>query len=501
MTFGETIVGSVGDDTIQGGEGNDNLQGEAGNDLILGGAGNDELIGHAGNDTLDGGAGRDLLFGNSGDDVYIFGWGSHGNEVYDSVGNDTIRIDALPAEVRFTRFEDSRTLFINLSSNYLAVREYFSTSYDGQIENIAFSDGTVWHLGDVLDVVETQYPAPRPVPEPEPIPEPEPAPGMYLTGTEGEDLLEGGTGHDTLDGGLGNDGLVGGKGNDLYLWTPRGDEDLIFDIGGRDSVHIGALASELTFCRDVNDPQTLVLSTGTSTLRIAYYFVPGVEEDESHIESIVFADGTAWDLNQVLKALSPSSPLPVPEPEPDPIPQPVPEPDPAPRPDPFPSQPYPEPVTGEVLLGGKGHDSLVGGLGDDTLLGGEGNDTLAGGAGDDLLMSGKGKDCLVGGAGEDIFVFSKKDLGAGKMQDVINDFETTLDLIDLSGVDANSASRKNDAFTKLLSGKTAFTTAGQLRYDAKKGILYGNTDKDAAAEFQILISNKPSALSLDDLVL
>ena len=48
-----------------------------------------------------------------------------------------------------------------------------------------------------------------------------------------------------------------------------------------------------------------------------------------------------------------------------------------------------------------GHDLLFGGDGLDTLIGGVGNDTLNGGDGDDLLIGGLGRDSLDGQSGND----------------------------------------------------------------------------------------------------
>ncbi|MCY4037195.1 MAG: hypothetical protein OXF64_07080, partial [bacterium] len=76
----------------------------------------------------------------------------------------------------------------------------------------------------------------------------------------------------------------------------------------------------------------------------------------------------------------------------------------------------------DVLLGGAGNDMMygdsVGVLGQD--LGDAGVDTLHGGAGDDVMW---------GGSGADAFVFS-----AGDGHDVINDFESGADVIDLSSM-------------------------------------------------------------------
>jgi len=98
------------------------------------------------------------------------------------------------------------------------------------------------------------------------------------------------------------------------------------------------------------------------------------------------------------------------------------------------------------LIGGGGLDVLNGGLGNDDMRGNDGNDTLngqggndqlqgAGGAdvlrgaaGNDVLNGGFGNDTMSGGAGVDRFVFS----GAFG-RDVISDFRTGADIIDLSG--------------------------------------------------------------------
>lgn len=55
----------------------------------------------------------------------------------------------------------------------------------------------------------------------------------------------------------------------------------------------------------------------------------------------------------------------------------------------------------DCLAGGAGSDSLHGGEGEDVLLGGEGSDSLRGNEGDDRLFGGGGKDSLYGNAGSD----------------------------------------------------------------------------------------------------
>jgi len=72
---------------------------------------------------------------------------------------------------------------------------------------------------------------------------------------------------------------------------------------------------------------------------------------------------------------------------------------------------------GNILLAGQlGNDIITGGDGEDWLVGEEGDDTLDGGAGADTIDTGSGSDVIV--AGED---------------DLITDFDPTLDFIDLTG--------------------------------------------------------------------
>lgn len=61
----DTVLGGAGNDVIYGGTGNDSLNGAGGNDTIYGEEGNDTLIGGDGDDLLVGGPGRDILTGDS----------------------------------------------------------------------------------------------------------------------------------------------------------------------------------------------------------------------------------------------------------------------------------------------------------------------------------------------------------------------------------------------------------------------------------------------------
>lgn len=87
----------------------------------------------------------------------------------------------------------------------------------------------------------------------------------------------------------------------------------------------------------------------------------------------------------------------------------------------------------DTLAGGGGSDTISGGQGDDNVKGGRGNDDLNGGSGDDTLSGADGQDVLKGGKGNDVFAFSSVSHSAdGSDRDVITDFSTGQDLIDLS---------------------------------------------------------------------
>jgi len=116
------------------------------------------------------------------------------------------------------------------------------------------------------------------------------------------------------------------------------------------------------------------------------------------------------------------------------------------------------------------------------LTGNASANTLVGGAGANTLAGAMGADTLTGGGGNDRFVFrsvAESGITSGT-RDVIKDFRPG-DKIVLSNIDANTATATNDAFSGTLV--TSFTRAGQLRFDATTGILYGNTDADTATDF------------------
>jgi serralysin len=158
----------------------------------------------------------------------------------------------------------------------------------------------------------------------------------------------------------------------------------------------------------------------------------------------------------------------------------------------------------EVAIGGSGNDTLIANDFGCTLKGGGGRDALVGGAGNDTLIGGTGIDTLTGGGGADIFVFAAGDSSAASGQhDLITDFASGTDKIDLSGIDAVSGTTGIiDAFNFL--GTAAFDgKSGELDYffDSVRGdtVVQGDTNGDKIADFAIDLTGN-IALTASDLL-
>lgn len=130
--------------------------------------------------------------------------------------------------------------------------------------------------------------------------------------------------------------------------------------------------------------------------------------------------------------------------------------------------------------------------GADSFFGGAGKDAIDGFGGNDTIYGGRGADILKGGSGRDTFVYkSVSDSGTTiDTADIILDFTKT-DRIDLSKIDANTRSSKNQAFTFI--GSKEFTNkAGELRSKAysSETIVEGDVNGDGKADFSILFDDR-----------
>lgn len=167
-------------------------------------------------------------------------------------------------------------------------------------------------------------------------------------------------------------------------------------------------------------------------------------------------------------------------------------------------------ATANRIMGTPFANVLSGYGGNDTLLGGDGADTLAGGDGADRLAGGAGTDLLVGGTGFDIFDFDDAGHSTAAAPDTLraggggiafyNPGSARGDLIDVAGIDADTTTDANQAFR--LGG----TGTGCLSLVNSDGdtLVRGNTDRDAAFEFALLIEDgatRASAYGVEDFIL
>jgi Ca2+-binding RTX toxin-like protein len=306
---------SGGGQVIQGTDGDDALHGGAGNDTLNGGAGHDQLFGEAGNDVLNGGKGDDWIYGGEGDDVYLFARGDGQDKIreeYAEINKDTIRFaeGIAPEDVQVRRSDLStygNDLILSLkdSTDQITVRNhFFGEGY--AIEAIEFADGTVWdktYINDVLvlqstDGDDTLYTNDN---------------VHTLSGGLGNDTLIGGSSSDeVLNGGKGNDWLEGWDGNDTYLFARGDGQDTIQEwhyywygaSDNKDTIQFaeGITPDDVQITRSGTDFNTsdnnLILSLKGSADQITvweYFHHKGAV-----IETVQFADGTVWDLPQIV---------------------------------------------------------------------------------------------------------------------------------------------------------------------------------------------------------
>ena len=131
-----------------------------------------------------------------------------------------------------------------------------------------------------------------------------------------------------------------------------------------------------------------------------------------------------------------------------------------------------------VILGTNTMDRLIGTDANEVIRGGSGADTLSGLGGHDQLFGGTGPDKLLGGDGADRFVFSGvAETGKGAKADVILDFQSGMDHIDLRGFFAGGD----------FIGGHDFRMGDrlQLRYDVSHGLLSGDINGDGVADFNL----------------
>ena len=406
------------------------------------------LYGLDGNDTLNGGTGIDTLVGGNGDDTYVVDTTTDiiAEAAGVGTGNDTIR-----SSVTYT----------------------LDTANTANVENLTLTGTTVNGTGNALD-----------------------------------NTLTGSAGNNVLNGGLGADNMIGLAGNDTYHVDNAGDNVTEAAAAGTDNVQSSISSYTLT---DNVENLTLTADSGASTgignagnnviignanentlnagtagtdslqggLASDTYIVDhaGVTIVESNVAGsgtdIVQSSAGTFTLATNVENLT---------------------------------------LTGSGDINGTGNTGnnvLVGNDGSNVLSGAAGNDTITGGAGNDTITGGAGADTINVGNGNDIIVLSTlTDSGIlATTVDTVNGFAAIAadaansTTINLSAIDANTAVIGNDEFTWIGSG--AFTAAGQLRYVVigADTFIEGNVNTGLGADFSIQLSGIHNTLGQADFVL
>lgn len=114
------------------------------------------------------------------------------------------------------------------------------------------------------------------------------------------------------------------------------------------------------------------------------------------------------------------------------------------------------------------------------------------------LIGGGSADQLIGGRNADTFIFeAPRNSGLRPAADRIVDFQSGIDTLDLTAIDAGARSPGNQAFDFI--GAAAFSgVAGELRY--ANGVVSADRNGDRLADLEVVLVNR-ATLSDGDLLL
>ena len=312
-----------------------------------GGAGHDILVGNGIGNTLQGNGGNDTLQGNGGNDTLIGGSGI--DTLHGGDGDDTITSDGDTGVYNGDAGND--TMFSGFGGETMdggtGIDLIDHTIYDSDYV-FNMTTGLTQFIGESYANFEHTRMGDG---------------NDTVTGNAANNVIEGGVGNDTLTGGLGTDTLHGGDGNDTI--TSDGDTGVYNGDAGNDTMFSG-------FGGETMDGGTGIDLIDHTIYDSDYVFnmttglTQFIGESYANFEHTRMGDGN-------------------------------------------------DTVTGNaadnVIEGGVGHDTLIGGSGVDTLHGGDGDDTITsdgdtgvynGDAGNDTMFSGFGGETMDGGTGIDL---------------------------------------------------------------------------------------------------
>ncbi len=242
--YDDTLSGDNNGNIIYGGAGDDILDGRAGNDILDGGAGDDKLISGDGKNRLNGGAGDDIL--------YV---GTAHNSLNGGEGIDTVSYRSATSYAYINLYQPYKNQGSSRGDTYKSIEIIEGSNYNDRI------------LGHFTHDI--------------------------LYGGDGDDLLSGYKDNDELHGGAGDDKLFGGAGDDNYYWGFGDGSDWIYEgyYYGNDTLYIteaGITIDDLGISKEGYDAVFSFAGTD-ETISVQHY--------KDAIETIVFADGSAFDLD------------------------------------------------------------------------------------------------------------------------------------------------------------------------------------------------------------
>ena len=468
---------STGDHTL--------IIGTGSGEIIIGGGNPSQIEGGAGTDQITGGSGFDILEGGDGNDIIV----SRGGSVGGGLGDDTISFTGSGA-LGMTGFGDEGADNITGSAN----ADIIDGGEGNDVLTLGAGDDIAYGwLGD--DQISGGDGADR------------------ISGEDGDDLLNGGDGNDILVGGMGADTLNGGAGDDIIAGGLNGDWQTntfgveTIDGGAGNDQLFGSFDSDTIIGGDGDDiiagnmggdnlwggagaDTFLIRWAGDSTspannpslgIDVIHDFQVGVDKlDLSNLDIHLWSPTqidtihwwtsggstfVAWDVgsggtNAMTVELVGVTNF----------------------------------SWGDLIFSDEDL-TLTGWNFPDNLRGLDGDDTISGGGGNDVITGGVGADTLTGGAGADSFIYYHIGESTLTASDLITDLASG-DLINLSGVDANTGVAGDQAFSFV----GAFTgVAGQaLRsYDSGLNVtsLSMDVNGDGVADMMIRLSGDQTAFT------
>jgi Ca2+-binding RTX toxin-like protein len=122
-----------------------------------------------------------------------------------------------------------------------------------------------------------------------------------LTGTDDDDELIGFDDRDDrLDGGQGSDQLQGGEGDDTYLFALGGGADSVYDSRGNDRIEFGELITPELLQIYADDDNLVFRFQGFDDSLVV---LDGLDSSNERIETYAFADGVELGFDDIQQAL------------------------------------------------------------------------------------------------------------------------------------------------------------------------------------------------------